>query len=131
MKSTYNIFLFRIAVLAFVALFNFGALWKSGVSVWFYLNRDVIATELCAQKEVAGNCCKGVCVLKTELEKSGDEKSPVLPSVPNRNIIELVLFFDACPIFGNEVSLSSDCVDRYAFSEITFVTSPLALPPCL
>ena len=118
-------------MLDFIALFTLRALWKSGVAVWFNLTTDIIATESCDPREVAGNCCKGACVLKTELEKSGDEKSPVLPSGPNRNIIELVLFFDFFPISFNELSISSDCVDRYAFSEITFVTSPFALPPCL
>ncbi|MBI1266691.1 MAG: hypothetical protein GC193_04570 [Cryomorphaceae bacterium] len=52
----------------FVVLF-----WQSAIQLsmvtWFWANSEYVQTELCEQREVEDNCCKGKCYLTKEVKK--------------------------------------------------------------
>ena len=71
---------------------------KTGVYAWFIANRSVIETELCVQKEIANNCCKGSCVLEKKMEETGDQTSnatlPALKKLPDLSVYTLMDAFE-------------------------------------
>lgn len=73
-KPTLSIKQWIIGLLLFA--FSWPYLYKSGVIIHFYLNRDRIAKENCIQKSNPNNCCKGTCQLNQELAKVNQPESP-------------------------------------------------------
>ncbi len=49
---------------------------KVVILVKFEMNREYIAKNLCEQKQVKGNCCKGSCKLNKDLKKEEKKEAP-------------------------------------------------------
>ncbi len=56
----------------------------------FYAHRDRIAAELCEKREVKNNCCKGSCVLKKEIDKTGEGDHKLPSNLKNTELIFVV-----------------------------------------
>jgi hypothetical protein len=56
--------------------FSWPYIYKSGVILNFYINRDKIAKENCIQKNIPNNCCKGSCQLNQALAKVNQPETP-------------------------------------------------------
>ena len=61
---------------ALLIAFSWPYLYKSGVILDFYINRDKIAKENCIQKNIPNNCCKGSCQLNQSLAKVNLHDTP-------------------------------------------------------
>lgn len=62
------------------------------IVVNYSLNKDYIAKNLCVKRDEPGNCCKGKCELKKNLDEA--EKKESVPANPAKEKAE-VLFFSA------------------------------------
>ena len=56
---------------------------KTWIYISFKINQAYIAKNLCVQKNIAGNTCKGCCQLKKELIKAEDQEQKSLPKEIN------------------------------------------------
>lgn len=52
---------------------------KTWIYFSFKINQAYIAKNLCVQKEIEGNTCKGCCQLKKELKKAEDQEQKTIP----------------------------------------------------
>lgn len=68
---------------------------KSTLYIWFKINQEAIAAELCVNKENDKRPdCKGCCVLNEKLEKV--EETPANDTVPNnpkKEVVEITLIY--------------------------------------
>lgn len=56
---------------------------KTWIYISFKINQAYIAKNLCVQKNIEGNKCKGCCQLKKELKKVEDQEQKSLPKEIN------------------------------------------------
>ncbi|MFZ4462697.1 MAG: hypothetical protein ACOYN5_02565 [Bacteroidales bacterium] len=68
-----------ISGLILIFLLMVQPLSKTWIYVSFKINQAYIAKNLCVQKEIEGNSCKGCCQLKKEFKKADDEEQKTLP----------------------------------------------------
>jgi len=77
----------------------------SKIIIWvdFQLNQQYIAKNICVQKEVNDNCCKGSCQLIKKLNE--DEKNQGQQNEPSKPLKEIQLFINqeheiqfSCPL---------------------------------
>ena len=63
---------------------------KMIILVNFQINKDYISKNLCVQKEVKNNCCKGNCHLKKQLQE--EEKKEQSPASSLKDVKEFQMF---------------------------------------
>jgi hypothetical protein len=73
--------LFSVLILVFLLFIQ--PLGKTWIYVSFKINQAYIAKNLCVQKEIEGNSCKGCCQLKKEIKKAEDQEQKSLPKGVN------------------------------------------------
>lgn len=74
-----------------VGVLGLGFLTNIGIAVWFELEQDYIAQELCQEKDVVDSDCAGHCVLTKTVNDSKPVTSVVLESKPLLFLIPSVL----------------------------------------
>lgn len=78
---------------------------KTWIYVSFKINQAYIAKNLCVQKEIKGNSCKGCCQLKKKFKKADDEEQKTLPKGINLKT-EIVYYAKPTSIrFTNQIIL--------------------------
>jgi hypothetical protein len=90
----------------------------------FSINRDFIAKELCIQKEIPDNCCRGKCQLNDNLEKAGEKQNKGLPTVTVKFEINHFIPERESPAIKKDISLKAG----KSFSKITTSTLPGVKP---
>jgi hypothetical protein len=95
--------LFFILSLVAILLQTFS---KGIILLSFRVNQEFIAQNLCVQKEVEDNCCKGSCQLKKQLTDD-DNKSESIPFQNFKDKLEVLLFCDTKNPFSFEQCLSN------------------------
>jgi hypothetical protein len=105
------------------------AVVKTGIWVSFLVQRDVIASTLCIEKDIPNSCCKGSCVLEKELEGT-DGKNPA--SGPNWNLTREIVFFFIAPekLPLLEQNINSRFYHYSTKSVYSVFLSTPAHPPC-
>lgn len=104
---------------------------KSGISIWFLVNRANIENELCEQKDVPNNCCKGNCVLEKRLDETGGAQStPTIPSI--KKIPDFSLFTPSNSL-KLEFAPQPKSVGPFSFlqTETAGISTSIFRPPCL
>ena len=106
-----------------MAVLGLGFLTNIAIAVWFELEQDYIAKELCVEKDVEDSDCAGHCVLT----KKVNDSKPVTNMVLDSKLLEFVLpstFVKHC--HGVEIETSN------AFDLVLIERPPgdVFRPPC-
>lgn len=125
-----NLYFCRMRVLLAVCL-SLVLLWQTGARLaavtWYVANKQMIESELCEQREVEDNCCKGKCVLKKEIDKTQEQAPGEAPKIQYE---ELVYIFDGTKEPSEEFSLTSAYpVFNDQFCPLDY-QSDIFQPPC-
>jgi hypothetical protein len=59
---------------------------------WFWANSDYVQTELCEQREVEDNCCKGKCYLTKQVKKVEEPSTSETTAIRFSEIIFILPF---------------------------------------
>ena len=89
------------------------------ILVNFQINKDYISKNLCVQKEVKNNCCKGSCHLKKQLQE--EEKKEQSPASSLKDVKEFQMF---CPNNSTFQFQSSLLLERDFTPFKSLTTSP-------
>ena len=76
---------------------TFQSFSKMIILINFQLNKEYIAKNLCVQKEIEDNCCKGSCHLKQQLQE--EEKKEPAPANSLKDMKEFQIFCQNMPPF--------------------------------
>ena len=87
-----------ISVIILVSLLLVQPLSKTWIYISFKINQDFIAQNLCVQKEIEGNKCKGCCQLKKEIAKAEDQEQKSLPK--SFNLRSETIFYSRAKSIG-------------------------------
>ncbi len=119
-------YLFIILIVSGILMQNIS---KVIILINFHINRDYIAKNLCLQKEVEDNCCKGSCHLKEKLDdQDKKEQTPALPVFKDKN--ETQLYYQKLLSFnGNTFNLESILVIPYKETKTTSFSVSVFHPP--
>lgn len=116
----------------FVILIGTGIIFQSFSTILilinFQLNKEYISKNLCVQKEVKDNCCKGSCHLKKQLKE--EEKKEQSPANSLKDIKEFQIF---CQInsffqFQPDILLQMDFIP-FAHPKTASISSSIFHPP--
>ncbi|MFM1932266.1 MAG: hypothetical protein RL226_1569 [Bacteroidota bacterium] len=110
---------------------GFVLLWQTGARLaavtWYAANKQMIESELCEQREVEDNCCKGKCVLKKEIDKTQEQAPGEAPKIQYE---ELVFILDTSKQASDQFLLNRE----YPVFEDQFCPldyhSDVFQPPC-
>jgi len=105
-------------IIGFILLIMLPQISKTALFIWFKVNQDAIAAELCINKENEKRPdCKGCCVLNEQLEKV--EENPVVPAsdTNKKEVTEILLvccFNDISvePIFPTNKKLTAESAEK-------------------
>ncbi len=99
------------------------------VLVKFEMNREYIAKNLCEQKEVKGNCCKGSCKLNKDLKKEEKKGAPGNALLKDKS--ESNLFFQTFNIYNVQpyITLLTN-LTPYQDKELPLISFSVFHPPC-
>jgi hypothetical protein len=116
----------------FIILIGTGIIFQSFSKIFilinFQINREYISKNLCVQKKVKDNCCKGSCHLKKQLKE--EEKKEESPANSLKDIKEFQIFCQNNTFF----QFQSDLLLQKSFipfsnSKIVSVTFSIFHPP--
>ncbi len=115
----------------FVLLLLVGIVLQSSskliILINFQINKEYISKNLCVQKNIKGNCCKGSCHLKKELKEDDKKQENPTSSLKDKN--ETQLFYqtiNAFKIYSSNFELTglTPYIDKYSSITIDIIAPP-------
>jgi len=120
----------KIALNIFLALvFLYQTLVTSVIYLSFEINRAEIAKTLCEKKDEPGNCCKGSCHLKKQLQE--EEKKEQLPNSKLKGLKQVEIFCQTKSIFFNSPHNSSSNFVALQIIAYSNHLDSVFHPPCI
>ena len=87
----------------------------------FTANEHYIQSDLCEQRTVKGNCCRGACFLRKNLEKDEQKRRPIQALFSQQSQSEqlpltesIPAFFPSLESFDWHICLDNCGIDQYA-----------------
>lgn len=104
---------------------------KLAILIRFRMNQEFIAKNLCVQKNVENNCCKGKCHLTKELKETDKKEQGAGPSVL-KDKSESNWFFQPLASFDFQRSyLQLNNTSPYLETALVSYSGSVFRPPCL
>lgn len=115
-----------ITFILFTVLFWQSALRLSMVT-WFWAHNEFVKTELCEQREVEDNCCKGKCYLTKEVKKTE------APRTQEATIIEFSELIFILPMSAHTPDVEADASPTALYLELSTSSFPRTIfhPPAV
>ncbi len=116
----------------FVILIGTGIIFQSFSTIFilinFQLNKEYISKNVCVQKEVKDNCCKGSCHLKKQLKE--EEKKEQSPASSLKDLKEFQIFCQSNSFFQfqPDVLLLKDFIP-FQYSRSSTISFSIFHPP--
>ncbi len=106
-----------------IGILGLGFLTNIGIALWFEVEQDYIAQELCQEKDIEDSDCEGHCVLT----KKVNDSKPVTQIVLDSKLLEFLLpttFTKQC--YGKE----DKTLDGVGFAVLEQPPGDVFRPPC-